>query len=110
MTSCSERAPADRVWEHASSFAGVNRELWPLSMTHPADRARLTPESVPLGRPAFRSWILLFGLIPVDYDDITLVELEPGQFYLFRNADWLIADCASCGVNCATSGVNCVTE
>jgi hypothetical protein len=23
------RSPAARVWEHASTFAGVNRELWP---------------------------------------------------------------------------------
>jgi ligand-binding SRPBCC domain-containing protein len=74
------RAPAARVWAHASSFAGVNRELWPLArMTYTASQALLTPETTPVGRPAFRSWILAFGIIPVDYDDITLVELEPGR-------------------------------
>jgi ligand-binding SRPBCC domain-containing protein len=46
-------------------------------MTYPSSLAQLTPAVVPLGRPAFRSWILLFGLIPVDFDDITLMELEP---------------------------------
>lgn len=43
---------------------------------------RLTPENVPLGRTAFRSWVLLLGIVPVEFDDITLVELEPGRgFY-----------------------------
>jgi hypothetical protein len=77
------RASADRVWAHASTFAGVNRELWPLArMTYPAALERLTPEAVPLNRVAFRSWILLFGVVPVEFDDFTLVELEPGRgFY-----------------------------
>jgi len=88
------RAPAAQVWAHAHSFAGVNKELWPLArMTYPAEHAFLTPETTPLGRRAFRSWILLFGLIPVDFDDITLVELEPGHgFYevssLFSMREW----------------------
>ena len=77
------RASAEELWSHASSFAGVNRELGPLVyMTYPPSMARLTPAAVPLGRRAFRSWILLLGLIPVDFDDVTLVELEPGRgFY-----------------------------
>jgi ligand-binding SRPBCC domain-containing protein len=73
-------APAERVWSQASTFAGVNRELRPLvCMTYPARCAALTPETVPLGRVAFRSWLLLFGFLPVEYDDVTLVELEPSR-------------------------------
>jgi ligand-binding SRPBCC domain-containing protein len=77
------RAPVGRVWTHASNFAEINRELWPLAqMTYPHDLAHLSPATFPLGRQAFRSWILLFGLVPVDFDDITLVELEPDRgFY-----------------------------
>src|SRR5262249_7811846 len=77
------RARPDEVWQHASSFIGVNRELWPLArMTYPPSMARLVPGRVPLVRTAFRSWILLLGLIPVDFDDITLIELTPGPgFY-----------------------------
>ena len=76
-------ASAERVWAHASTFAGVNRELWPpVRMTYPSAMSRLTPEAIPLGRRAFRSWILLFGFIPIEFDDFTLVELEPGRgFY-----------------------------
>jgi hypothetical protein len=51
-------------------------------MTFPPAMSQLTPKAVPLGRTAFRSYILLFGLVPVEFDDIMLVELEPGRgFY-----------------------------
>lgn len=74
------RGSVEQVWDHASTFAGVNRELWPLvRMTCPPALQRLTPEAFPPGRTAFRSWILLFGLLAVEYDDFTLVELEPGR-------------------------------
>src|SRR5436309_223133 len=88
------RASAARVWEHASSMAGVNLELWPLvQMTYPPAMKRLTPETVPLGRRAFRSWLLLFGLLPIDYDDLTLIELEPGRGFqevspMFSMREW----------------------
>ena len=36
---------------------------------------------LPLGEVAFRSWMLLFGVLPVEYDDLTLVELVPGQHF-----------------------------
>jgi ligand-binding SRPBCC domain-containing protein len=75
-------ASAERVWTHASDFNQLNREFWPLfRMTYPPGRARMTPGSFPLGKVAFRSWIMLFGVIPVEYDDITLVELVPGQHF-----------------------------
>jgi ligand-binding SRPBCC domain-containing protein len=88
------RAAAEKVWAHASTFAGVNQELWPWAcMTYPATVPRLTPKTVPLGRTAFRSWILLFGFIPVDYDDFTLVKLEPERGFsevsrLFSVRQW----------------------
>jgi ligand-binding SRPBCC domain-containing protein len=75
-------ASAERVWAHASDFRELNREFWPLlRMTYPPGRARMTPGSFPLGKVAFRSWLLLFGVVPVEYDDITLVELAPGQHF-----------------------------
>ena len=74
-------ASAADVWSHATSMRGVNRELFPLvRMTHPRGLESLDDAEVPLGRRAFRSWILLAGLLPIDYDDLTFVELEPGRF------------------------------
>jgi len=54
-------------------------------MTFPAAVAELTPETVRMGERVCRSWVLLFGVLPVDYDDVTLVELEPGRRFLERS-------------------------
>ena len=47
-------------------------------MTAPASVRSLDPAEVVLGERIFRSWVLLFGLLPIDFDDLTLVALEPG--------------------------------
>lgn len=78
-------APPERVWAHATSPVGVNRELAPwLRMTFPAGTADLAEGWEP-GRRHFRSWILLLGILPVEYDDLTIVELEPGRRFLERS-------------------------
>lgn len=74
-------APPEVVWERVSTVKGVNDELRPLMrMTFPRHVKRLEPAQVELGAPLCRSWLLLFGVLPVDYDDLTLVELTPGGF------------------------------
>ena len=79
-------APPTDVWAHATSMRGVNRELFPLArMTHPADMPSIDAHEVPLGRRAFRSWILAGGIVPIDYDDLTFVEIEPGRRFLERS-------------------------
>ena len=79
-------APPDRVWERIITPAGINHELRPwMRMTLPRGFAGLDPESIELGKPIGRSWILLFGLLPFEYDDVTLVELEPGRRFLERS-------------------------
>ena len=79
-------APPAQVWTHATSMRGVNRELFPLArMTHPRGLTVLDPATVPIGQRAFRSWILAFGLVPIDYDDLTFIELEPGRRFLERS-------------------------
>ena len=77
------RASPERVWERVSTMEGVNHELRPLArMTYPKDRARLEARMAQPGKRLFRSWILLLGVIPVDYDDLTLVRVEPGRGFL----------------------------
>jgi hypothetical protein len=79
-------APPDAVWERIASFEGVNDELGPwLRMTAPAGVRDIDPARVPLGRKWFRSWVLLFGVLPVDYDDLMIVRLEPGQGFQERS-------------------------
>jgi ligand-binding SRPBCC domain-containing protein len=80
-------APAERVWERVTSAEGINDELRPiLRMTVPAGLTGLSAGDVPVGEVLGRSWILLFGVLPIDYDDICLVELEPGRRFLERSS------------------------
>ena len=78
-------APAQAVWERVTSMAGINHELGPwFRMTAPRG-AELSLDVVPLGRRWFRSWILLFGVLPVDYDDLCVERLEAGRGFLERS-------------------------
>ena len=78
--------PAGEVWARAVTEPGINDELWPLlRMTFPRDLRGLTIDEVEVGAPLGRSWILLGGLVPVDFDDLCLVELEPGRRFLERS-------------------------
>lgn len=75
-----------QVWGHCTSVSGVTRELRPwFRMTFPRGIESLTPPNVELGARSFRSWMLLFGVLPLDFDDVTFVELEPGRRFLERS-------------------------
>jgi len=77
--------PAD-VWASCTSVQGVARELSPwFRMTFPRGIEDLTPPNVELGKRSFRSWMLLFGVVPVDFDDVTFVEIEPGRRFVERS-------------------------
>ena len=79
-------APADQVWAGAVDPAGINQELGPwVSMSMPKDiEPGMTIDDVELAVPAGRSWIK-FARIPVDYDDLCLVERGPGMRFLERS-------------------------
>jgi ligand-binding SRPBCC domain-containing protein len=79
-------APPEEVWARVTSVEGVNDELRPwLRMTVPRGWRGATLDDLPLGRRVGRSWVLLGGVVPVDYDDLTLVEVEPGRRFLERS-------------------------
>lgn len=80
------RASPEAVWQHAISPSGVNREFWPLlRMTFPPNVSDLTAAWQP-GQRLFRSWLLLGGVLPVEYDDLALVAVEPGRRFLERSS------------------------
>jgi hypothetical protein len=65
---------------------GINDELRPvLRMTMPKGLGDATIDDVEVGVTLGRSWILLGGVLPVDYDDLRLVELEPGHRFRERS-------------------------
>ena len=73
------RAPASEVWAWITSVAGISSELRPFfRMSAPAGVRTLDDVEFRPGRVLFRSRVFLFGVLPVDHSDLTLVELVPG--------------------------------
>ncbi|GAA1054420.1 hypothetical protein [Dietzia natronolimnaea] len=80
------RAPRDEVWARVVTADGVSDEFRPLlRMRFPARLAGASIADVPLGRPIGRAWVLLGGVIPVEYDDLVLVDLEAPRFFQERS-------------------------
>jgi len=73
-------ASPGEVWERVASFEGVNAELAPW--------VRMTlPEGAELrAGPMGRSWVLLAGLLPIDYDELVLASYAPGRGFRERSA------------------------
>jgi hypothetical protein len=66
---------------------GINDEFWPLlRMTAPRRLREEGLAGVRVGERICRSWVLLLGVLPVDYDDITLVRLDPPSGFLERSS------------------------
>ena len=75
-------APADRVWAEVTAAEGINYELMPIvRMTVPGGLHTLSVADVHDGQHLGRSWLLLGGLLPFDYDDITIERVEPGRWF-----------------------------
>lgn len=71
------------VWDRVVTPEGINHEMRPwLTMSMPRAARGLTVETVPVGRPVGRAWLRLFGLVPFDFDHLTIAELEPGHRFL----------------------------
>lgn len=80
-------APARTVWRRATTPAGINAELGPwMRMTVPRRLRAVTLDEVELGVRICRSWVLLLGVIPFEYDDLVLVERGPGLRFVERSS------------------------
>jgi len=53
-------------------------------MTFPPNVSDITTAWQP-GKRLFRSWLLLAGVVPIDYDDVVLEEVDPGQRFRERS-------------------------
>eukprot|EP01006_Ploeotia_vitrea_P033605 TRINITY_DN65593_c3_g2_i1.p2 TRINITY_DN65593_c3_g2~~TRINITY_DN65593_c3_g2_i1.p2 ORF type:complete len:156 (-),score=14.79 TRINITY_DN65593_c3_g2_i1:610-1077(-) len=86
------KVSAETVWKHCTTIVGVNKELFPLvKMTAPSHISSLSKEDITLGSKICRSWILLLCCLPIDYDDVTLVEIddEPGYHRFLEQSPML---------------------
>lgn len=80
-------APAAEVWAFATSAAGINEELMPIvRMTVPRGLGDdFAVADVVAPRRLGRSWLLLGGLIPFDWDDIGIEQIGPGFAFSERS-------------------------
>jgi ligand-binding SRPBCC domain-containing protein len=75
-------APADQVWARVVTPEGINDEVRPwMTMSMPRGAESLSVDSVPIGEPIGRAWLRLFGILPFDYDRLTIAELVPGRSF-----------------------------
>lgn len=58
-----------------------------LSMTMPPGLRGQTLDDAAdlLHQPLGKAWLLLFGVVPIDYDEMTIVALEPGRSFHERS-------------------------
>jgi ligand-binding SRPBCC domain-containing protein len=75
-------APTDEVWRRVVTPEGINDEVRPImTMSIPRGAQEMTIDEVPLGTPIGRAWLRLFGVLPFDYDYLTIVEVQPGRAF-----------------------------
>ncbi|MGV0748778.1 hypothetical protein [Mycolicibacter minnesotensis] len=75
-------SPPDSVWQRITSQDGINDEMGPyLKMTMPRSFRGNSIADVTPGTRIGKSYLLLFGLIPVGFDDITIASIEPGRMF-----------------------------
>jgi len=100
----------EEAWRWITSAQGISAELWPyLRMSWPKYLEYLDPSSIEQGGVLFRSTLYLFGVIPVDYSDLTLLSIEPGRGFveqspmgsmrLWRHERWIEPVVSGCTVH-----------
>lgn len=73
-------ADATDVWARVITPAGINDEMRPwMTMSLPRGAEDITIDRITVGEPLGRAWLRLFGVLPFDYDHLTITELEPGR-------------------------------
>jgi hypothetical protein len=74
------------LWQHSINPLDINAEFRPwLVMRFPRDVEDVT-SGWQAGRPQFRCWIKLGGILPVEYDDLAFAEVEPGYYFLEQSS------------------------
>lgn len=71
----------DALWSWVTDFTNINHELWPLMQMRVPRRLRgMRVADLEPGQRLGRIPILYGGILPLDYDDLTVAEIEPGRF------------------------------
>lgn len=80
-------APPAAVWQSVSRMSGVNRELGPiLRMTKPGGDDSIV--DAPDGQARFSSWVLLFGVLPIDRHFLSASLADPEIGFDENSSSW----------------------
>lgn len=73
-------APAPVVWNRLLTAEGINEDMRPwLTMSLPPGLSTGSLDHAPVGVPLGRAWLRAFGVVPFEWDNLMLAELEPGR-------------------------------
>ncbi len=79
-------AAPEEVWAAVTRPQVLNDELGPwFRVPIPSAARDLHIDTAPIGVRIARAWVLLQGVLPVDYDDLTLVSVGPGMRFHERS-------------------------
>ena len=76
-------ASPTKAWEWITSWKGISSEMRPyFRMTAPEGIYSIENLNIILGQPLFRSQVFLFGFLPIDHSELTLIEFEKGSGFI----------------------------
>ncbi len=71
------------VWNIISTMEQVNNELFPFArMTYPVNKNHFCNLIEASNEKLFTSWILLFGILPIDIHFLKLEKIEEGKHFM----------------------------
>lgn len=74
--------PVDLVWDRVTTQEGINDEMGPyLKMTMPRQFRGQSIADVTPGTRIGKSFLLLFGIVPFGFDDITIAKIDAGRMF-----------------------------
>jgi ligand-binding SRPBCC domain-containing protein len=80
------KVPRETLWKWITSTEGISAELSPLvRMTTPKGIESLNDLEVKPNTRLFRSYILLFGFVPMDFSNMTIQELNENVGFIEKS-------------------------
>ncbi len=82
-------ADVHEVWGVVSTMKGVNFELHPFVHMTSGREHRTLPADVEPGQVIFKSWLLLFHVLPFDRHSLALDHVEHSRGFVEESSSWL---------------------
>ncbi len=86
-----------QLWAAVGTMSGVNYELGPWIRMSTPEAFRgvhidAWADRVEKGKPIFRSWVLLLGVVPIDRHSFGMDRIEPGRSFSENSTSWTMKE------------------